>query len=330
MNEESGKQTVLIVDDEPVNIRILLELLSPDYQIRVAVDGETALEIVESPNPPDLVLLDVMIPGMDGYEVCRRIKSNPRTENIPVLFITAKTGEEDESRGFEMGAVDYIAKPFIPAVVKARVKTHMRLKLALTEKELLLKEAHHRIKNNMFIISSLLSLQSMELADPSAVSFLEDARNRIHSMMVLHDKLYRSDNLAAISTREYLASLVEEIIGNFPNRSAITTDMQIEDRLVDAKILSSIGIILNELLTNAMKYAFYGRDGGSITISLSFHGNQGTLIVGDDGVGVPSSVDMGNPEGFGLRLIGLLAKQLNGRIRLGRHKGTVFITEFEV
>ncbi len=128
MKEERQRQTVLLVDDEPANIRILLELLKSDYEIKVAINGETALEIVTSDNPPDLVLLDVMMPGIDGYEVCRRMKSDQRTARIPVIFITVKTKQQDESMGFEIGAVDYIMKPFVPAIVKARVRTHAELK----------------------------------------------------------------------------------------------------------------------------------------------------------------------------------------------------------
>jgi len=128
MNEAAQKQTVLVVDDEPANIRILLELLKSDYDMKVAINGETALEIVISEQPPDLVLLDVMMPGMDGYEVCKRMKEEPRTAKIPVIFITGKGNEGDMVRGFQAGAVDYVVKPFSPVVVKARVKTHAELK----------------------------------------------------------------------------------------------------------------------------------------------------------------------------------------------------------
>ncbi len=128
MSEVKNKQTILIVDDQPANIRILLEILRSDYDTRVAIEGEVALDIVRSDNPPDLVLLDVMMPGIDGFEVCERMKADPRTAEIPVIFITAKGNEDDMVRGFQSGAVDYVVKPFSPVVVKARVKTHAELK----------------------------------------------------------------------------------------------------------------------------------------------------------------------------------------------------------
>ncbi|MBF0551314.1 MAG: response regulator [Deltaproteobacteria bacterium] len=130
-SDQIEKQTlsiVLIVDDEPGNIRILVELLRPYYTTRVAVNGETALRIATSDNPPDLVLLDIIMPGMDGYEVCRKLKADPGTQHIPVIFITAKDREEDQITGFETGAVDYVTKPFSPEIIKARVKTHVELK----------------------------------------------------------------------------------------------------------------------------------------------------------------------------------------------------------
>ena len=128
MDESSQKQSVLVVDDSPENITILGALLRSDYTVRVATNGEKALKIVASDNPPDLILLDVVMPGIDGYEVCKRIKSDSRTKNIPIIFITAKSTEEDEIKGFEIGAVDYVTKPFSPVVVKARVRTHVELK----------------------------------------------------------------------------------------------------------------------------------------------------------------------------------------------------------
>src|SRR5438270_5789017 len=128
MNETDQRKTVLLVDDAPANIQIATSILKDIYKIRVATNGAKALTLVKDAPPPDLVLLDVMMPEMDGYEVCARLKADPETRDIPVIFLTAQTEIEDETRGFEVGAVDYIHKPFSPAIVKARVETHLVLR----------------------------------------------------------------------------------------------------------------------------------------------------------------------------------------------------------
>ncbi|ATC94150.1 response regulator [Pseudoalteromonas tunicata] len=120
------KQTLLLVDDEPVNLRILKQLLHPDYQLIFAKHGEEALKLALQERP-DLILLDIMMPDMTGFEVCQQLKQRPETQAIPVIFVTALSEEHDEAAGFAVGAVDYITKPISTAVVKARIKTHLSL-----------------------------------------------------------------------------------------------------------------------------------------------------------------------------------------------------------
>jgi sigma-B regulation protein RsbU (phosphoserine phosphatase) len=127
MNQFENK-TVLVVDDSPANIQVVNSILKDMCKVRVATDGAKALVLVKTEPPPDLILLDVIMPGMDGYEVCTRLKADPATADIPVIFLTVQTESEDETHGFEVGAVDYIHKPFSPAVVKARVQTHLVLR----------------------------------------------------------------------------------------------------------------------------------------------------------------------------------------------------------
>ncbi|MBF0340586.1 MAG: diguanylate cyclase [Magnetococcales bacterium] len=128
MDVEESRPKVLIVDDETVNIDVLSNLLKPLYQIVSAKNGASALQRLETHPLPDLILLDVVMPGLDGYQVCQQLKESPRTRHIPVIFITANSSEADEAYGFAVGAVDYITKPYRPAIVVARVKTHMELK----------------------------------------------------------------------------------------------------------------------------------------------------------------------------------------------------------
>jgi phosphoserine phosphatase RsbU/P len=126
MNAET--KTVLLVDDAPANLQVVNSILKGTYRVQIATNGEKALKIAHQSPTPDLILLDVMMPGMDGYEVCSRLKSGADTRDIPVIFLTGQTETDDETKGFEVGAVDYIHKPFSPAVVKARVHTHLVLR----------------------------------------------------------------------------------------------------------------------------------------------------------------------------------------------------------
>ena len=151
------RATILIVDDTPQNLTVLGEVLKtqPNYHVRAANSGERALRAAHSEPKPDLILLDIMMPGMDGYEVIRRLREDGATRDIPIIFITAMSGAEDETRGLEMGAVDYVTKPFNPAVVLARVRSHLELKRArdrlAKENAWLDEEVHHRMRENVLI-----------------------------------------------------------------------------------------------------------------------------------------------------------------------------------
>lgn len=125
-NKTISRQTILVVDDTPENIDVLRGILSDDYRVKAAINGEKALKIAFA-SPPDLILLDIMMPKMNGYEVCQKLKQNPRTKRIPVIFVTAMGEIEDETRGFELGAVDYITKPVSPPIVRARVQSQLAL-----------------------------------------------------------------------------------------------------------------------------------------------------------------------------------------------------------
>lgn len=127
LDSTHGKPKLLIVDDQPINIQVMHQVFGADYQVFMATNGEQALTLCKA-NPPDLVLLDVVMPGMDGFEVCTQLKANPDTRNIPVIFVTAHSDAAQETHGLSVGAVDFISKPVNPAVVRARVKTHLTLK----------------------------------------------------------------------------------------------------------------------------------------------------------------------------------------------------------
>ncbi len=219
--------------------------------------------------------------------------------------------------------------------ITMRKQTEQKVEALLAEKELLLKEIHHRVKNNMNTIFSLLSLQSNGLKNQEAAEALKDAGKRVLSMQILYDKLYRSSGFMEISIKEYLEPLIEEITGLFPNRGMVKIETQIDDFKLGVGVLSPLGMLINELVTNIMKYAFTGtgsftgRNEGLIKVSASIKDRRVRLIISDNGSGIPENIDFENSTGFGLRLVGMLVKQLNAIIRIEREEGTRIILEFE-
>jgi len=141
---------ILVVDDEKFYIDVLVNLLQDDYRVSIAKNGAAALKRAQSATPPDLILLDILMPGIDGYEVCRQLKADERTASIPVIFLTVKSEVDDEVRGFELGAVDYIAKPMSPPIVRTRVKNHLMLtqarKILEDQKEVLKQQVEEQTK----------------------------------------------------------------------------------------------------------------------------------------------------------------------------------------
>jgi len=214
--------------------------------------------------------------------------------------------------------------------VANRIIAEDKIKHLLAEKEIILKEVHHRIKNNMNTIKGLLFLQAESLKDKTAVSALNDAQSRVESMMVLYDKLYLSEGFGKLSIKEYLPVLLDEIIENFPNKEIVEIEKNIEDFTLDANTIFSLGIIVNELITNIMKYAFIGKTSGVVIISAFIKGNIVTLIIQDDGIGMPESISFENSTGFGMQLVSMLIQQIGGNICIERNHGTKFMLEFSV
>ncbi len=198
------------------------------------------------------------------------------------------------------------------------------LKLSLQEKEMLLKEIHHRVKNNLQIVSSLLSLQTTNLdrSDPSAA--LRDSQSRIRSMALIHEKLYMSHNLGHVDFAEYARSLAANLARSYASGAAVKMSTDMEKVLLDIDKAVPCGLIVNELVSNALKYAF--RDGrtGEITISLVRDSGSYVLTVGDNGAGLPPGLDFRNTPSLGLQLVNTLVGQLEGAIELLPGAGTTF------
>lgn len=202
-----------------------------------------------------------------------------------------------------------------------------RIRASLHEKEVLLKEIHHRVKNNLQIISSLLNLQSKYIKDVSAIEMFKESRNRIRSMTLIHEKLYRSKDLAHIDLPEYIQNLSSNLFRSY-NSGSVTLKTQIDDILLGIDTAIPCGLIINELVSNSLKHAF-PEHRGEITVSLLWNDPNYTLMVKDTGKGFPADVDFRNTESLGLQLVCTLTEQLSGEIVLDRSNGTAWSITFQ-
>jgi len=251
MDEQLIKQRILIVDDTPENIDVLVDVLS-DYKRSVASNGKKALEIATAHNSPDLILLDIMMPGIDGYEVCRRLKSAEKTKEIPVIFLTAMTSEESETKGLQLGAVDYITKPISPPIVMQRVKTHLELKLA-----------RESLKNQNVILEEKVRERTKDVALTQDVTII--------SMAVLAE--FRDEETGAHikRTQKYVKALAKKCQYN-KKFIGILDDATIELLYKSAPLhdIGKIGIpdsillkpgkLTDEEFEEMKKHTVYGRD----------------------------------------------------------------------
>ncbi len=205
MNNKVRKKTILVVDDVKENIDVMNNILKQEYKVKAAINGRKALEIAGGEETPDLILLDIMMPEMDGYEVCRRLKTNEKTKKIPVIFVTTKSEIEDEVQGFNAGAVDYITKPVSPPIVLARVKTHLDLIASKHQVELLLSKT---LMGSLKVLTDILALVS-----PTA--FSQVSRMKIYAREITEklglDDIWQFELAAMLSHIGYVA-LPNEIL----------------------------------------------------------------------------------------------------------------------
>lgn len=205
-----------------------------------------------------------------------------------------------------------------------------KIKDSLAEKEVLLSEIHHRVKNNLAMISSLLSLQSRQVKDERLTEALRESRQRIKTMALIHEKLYQTGNLARIPLPDYIRKLVDDLIGSLSIRGQrVTLKIDVMDISLDIDTMIPCGLIMNELITNTLKYAFAGVASPELAVSFRFAQDEGyEFIVADNGIGLPGEVELEKSETLGLMLIRNLTLQLGGTVKVVRGGGTKFIVRF--
>lgn len=302
MSDELSRQKILIVDDAPTNIKILVNELKSTYRIVVATSGEAALKRVESDTPPDLILLDVVMPGMDGYEVCRWLKADERTRDIPVIFITARSAEEDEATGLELGAVDYITKPFCLPIVRSRVKTHLELKRAAEagthSKSEFLANMSHELRTPLNAIigySEMLIEEAKEMEPEEIVPDLERILGASrHLLAIINDildlskieagkmDLYR-ETFEIAPFIEDVVSIVKPMIEKNANRLEVLCPKDIGSMHADQ---TRIRQGLFNLLGNASKFTERGKITLSVARAETESTSRLTFSVSDTGIGM--------------------------------------------
>jgi len=212
--------------------------------------------------------------------------------------------------------------------------TQVSLAARNAENELLLREIHHRVKNNLEVVSSLLALQSAQIDDPSVQSAMLASQNRVHSMGIIHQKLYQGENLAAIEMRDYFINLSDNILDSFNAEGHIKVECDMPKLVLDVDTAISIGLITNELLTNSLKYAFNEKENGAIKISLTEQNmeanTEGLLLlkISDNGIGKPANEKV-KGTGFGTQLVNLLTTQLDGKLTYEINNGTIVTLIFK-
>jgi len=214
--------------------------------------------------------------------------------------------------------------------ITERKEMERRIEASLREKEVLLQEVHHRVKNNMQVISSLLSLSKRRMTCEEDVEVLRASQNRVRSMALIHDTLYRAEDLASITAADYLGGLVRQLVDSYGvDPAVVATEVNVESIFLGVTEAIPCGLIVNELVSNSLKHAFPGGRKGVLRVELSeSSGTELILTVADDGVGFAPRSDSQDGESIGLQLVSALVEQLGGRMQTARSQGTTFRISF--
>jgi CheY-like chemotaxis protein len=290
-----ARPCLLLVDDTPANIDVLVGILQADYILKIATRGAKALKICEGDERIDLILLDVMMPEMDGFTVCRTLRATPATKHIPIIFLTARTEVEDIVQAFEIGANDYVAKPFRPPELLARVRTHLLLQdqqreINAKNEELkaLLQLVGHDVANQFTVLSMSLELAARYPAAGLAKFFprMQAAvRNGIGLTDLIRELRTAEDKALELTPVPLKAAVAEALLlaDDRMRAKELTVDCDVPDIAVLAERFSLTNSVLGNLLTNAAKFSHRG---ATIHLTATVHDDRVTLSVRDRGVGI--------------------------------------------
>jgi len=287
----------------------------------------------------DIILMDLNLPDGQGIASLRRVLS--ASPDVPIVVLTGLDDRSLAIRAIQEGAQDYLVKGEILEGIFWRVicyaierkKTEAMIRHSLKEKDMLLKEVHHRVKNNLQVISSLLNLQSRSIVDTRDMQVFQESQNRIRSIAMIHEKLYTSDDMDHIDFQGYLDGLIRNLYHSYKvDADRIRIQVRVENMKLGLDKAVPCALILNELLSNALKYAFPDSFSGEPLIEVEFSkkSSQKSLMrVRDNGVGLPRKFDLHARESLGLYLVNLLAEeQLGGSLDVSSGSGTEYTLSF--
>lgn len=342
--------SVLFVDDNETIRQLYRRILEKHVNhLYIAENGSHGLELYQK-HKPDLVITDMVMPVMNGLEMVKEIKKFAPDARFVVM--SAYSEKDSFIESIHLGVDGYLMKPVeakkllslidefagitlmkweLEAKEKKRQEAEDNMKKSLAEKDVLLREVHHRVKNNMQIISSILSMQSRNLDDPRLKEILQESQNRIHSMALIHENLYNHKSLANIMFSTYIKSLTGNIARTYSNQQAnIHFDYQIDDAYLPMDIAIPCGLIINELISNSFKYAFVNKPSGVISIHFkNIQENEYLLTVSDNGIGIPAEINIHKTKSLGMKILHRLVQQIDGEIKNDFSNGTKFIIQFK-
>jgi two-component sensor histidine kinase len=353
--------------EDAKNFHVKMDLKDPISKlsagpIHFAYTGWASVNILpeSNPSPDDNYYLKYNHPY--SFEAASWLKANKKSK-YPVCIMNAgySSGWCEESFGIPLTAIeitckakgddectfimapphkieDYVkAEPSYSSSIKYEVplfferkKAEEKIRQSLKEKSILLKEVHHRVKNNLQIISSLLNLQSNYLIDEKSRFLFIESQNRIKTLALVHEKLYKSDDIEYVNFLDYITSVVDLLSYSYSNE-LVTVEYEFETKSLEKFNIDKAipcGLIINEIVSNAYKYAFQKKLSGKINIGLNKSNNSFKMIISDDGIGMPKDVDVYNSNSLGLELVHSLVEQLDGSIEISSEKGTRFIIIF--
>lgn len=307
-----------------VNSKGIFEYVSPSVKELLGYEAEDItgmrdFELINIIHPDDFeILIDTLQSAIKTLEP-KRVQHRYKHADGHYIWVETIGNPLSDDKGEFSGAV------YITRDITELKNVENQLKSSLEEKEVLLREIHHRVKNNMQIISSLLNLQSRHLTDKRTVNILKESRNRVKSMAMVHEELYRSNDLSKIDFAEYIQRLLLGLFSSYGvDYDHISPEVNVENILLDIGTAVPCGLIISELVSNSLKHAFLNKNNGKISIKFDLNRSKHVLIVADNGTGFPEDIDFKNTKTLGLQLVNTLVKQLHGSIAISRENGTSF------